>query len=82
MKTTIQNIDDMLHHIALLARGAVMAEETTKEKILEHIRIKGNAEIEKAFSMSDIEVCAVMLAELSAADKFDVLMEALKGEDK
>ena len=84
MKETmsIKNIDKLLHQIALTARGAVMAEETTKEKIFEHVMNKGNEEFEKAFSMSEIEVCLTMLHELSEADKFDDFIKSLKGEDK
>ena len=46
------------------------------------LRTKGNEEFEKAFSMTDIEVCIQMLHEISESGGMDAMLEALKGEDK
>ena len=49
------NIDRMLHEIAMLARGTVLAHEATQEEVLTYISESGNAEFERIFTQTKQE---------------------------
>lgn len=63
-----KNIRRLLHDAAMVARGAVMAKEDTKESVFEYVAEVGNEEFEKLFAKSDTEICLMMLQEIVESD--------------
>lgn len=78
----LRNIQKTIHSLAMLARGEVMADNMTKEEILDFIRIKGNEEFERVFNKSDDEICVEMLGEILKSERFEDFMEELRSETK